>query len=427
MLSQLSLPGRISSSIADPRQRVTTSQPSNARFRTGSPAQPPPADRTDPGGAAPGSIEFPMGITQSLEALVRHGALAGACTVWFDRIRQQPQIVFALSPQENLCPMPPLNAIAHSLSQSKTPLVAQPLAWDLLPNYHSVVCGFEQGSSGMDYDPVDRPVDRPVDCPSDQLAYLLGWGRDPLQPWQVYMIEQQAKLFQQSLQQINQTEQYHCTLGQLEESVAQTLRSTEHQLRTPLALIQMYVDLVAAQELPNNLQEPIDRIQTTLNKVEDSLRHLCQGKLQAQPQRRSMDLRELLLERLEVLQPWLEEKQINLALELQSCWIAIDPWQMQQVFQNLLENALFFSPVGSTLTCRCCTFQQEVLIQIGDQGQGLSLSDQQHLFEPYYTQRQGGTGLGLTIAWQVVQDHCGRIWAENLPQGGAQFSVILPR
>jgi signal transduction histidine kinase len=391
MLSQLSLPGRSNRPLAERAPAAYASPP--ARFAH-------------------------LEISQPLEALVRHTQLAGACTVGYDRQSPHQQIVFALSAQESLCPLPPLSAIADYLSQSQISLVAHPLAWDLLPNYHSVVCGFEgEVKDG------EAKGDRP-------LTYLLVWGREPLQPWQVYMIEQQAKLFQRSTQiaqQVAQTEQYRQTLTSLKDTLDQTLRSTEHQLRTPLALIQMYADLLMAQALPEGMQDPVKRIQITLQNLEESLRRLCRGQLQAQPQRRSLDLRELFLERLESLQPWLEEKQINLSLELQSCSIRVDAWQMQQVFQNLLENALFFSPIGSTLTCRCRVFQQEVLIQISDQGKGLSTLDQQNLFQPYYSQRTGGTGLGLAIAWQVVQEHCGRIWAENLPQGGAQFSITLPR
>lgn len=51
----------------------------------------------------------------------------------------------------------------------------------------------------------------------------------------------------------------------------------------------------------------------------------------------------------------------------------------------------------------------------------------QKIFNPFYSRRDGGTGLGLTIAKKIVLDHSGNLWAENAPQGGAVFSIILPR
>jgi signal transduction histidine kinase len=100
---------------------------------------------------------------------------------------------------------------------------------------------------------------------------------------------------------------------------------------------------------------------------------------------------------------------------------------MKQVFENLLSNAIDFSPVGGIVTCDWRGFRNEVLVEIGDQGAGLSQEDLKEAFTPFYSRRPGGTGIGLTIAKKIILDHQGSIWVQNLTRGGAQFSFTLPR
>jgi signal transduction histidine kinase len=107
--------------------------------------------------------------------------------------------------------------------------------------------------------------------------------------------------------------------------------------------------------------------------------------------------------------------------------LMMDGWQMKQVLSNLLSNAVQFSPEGSTVTCHWRIFQQEVMVEVRDQGPGLSEEDIQQAFTPFYSRRPGGTGLGLAIAKKIILDHNGSLWVQNLPSGGAQFSFTLPR
>ncbi|MHC5821800.1 MAG: ATP-binding protein, partial [Nostoc sp.] len=85
-----------------------------------------------------------------------------------------------------------------------------------------------------------------------------------------------------------------------------------------------------------------------------------------------------------------------------------------------------FSPNCGIITFSWQAFHQEILIKISDQGQGISPLDMQKIFNPFYSLRPGGTGLGLTIAKKIILDHCGNLWADNLPGKGAQFCLILP-
>lgn len=80
----------------------------------------------------------------------------------------------------------------------------------------------------------------------------------------------------------------------------------------------------------------------------------------------------------------------------------LDSLQVKQVFNNLLSNAIHFSPIGSTIAINWQVFHSEVTISIADQGTGLSQTDLQNLFTPFYSRRPKGTGLELTIAQEVI-------------------------
>ena len=131
---------------------------------------------------------------------------------------------------------------------------------------------------------------------------------------------------------------------------------------------------------------------------------------------------------LRVLKPKVEAQQLQLVLPTQSVPLKVDSWQIEQVLQNLLDNAIHVSPTGGTITVGWQVSPQAVLITVSDQGPGLEDANIDQLFTPFFSQRPGGTGLGLAIAKKIVLDHQGSIGAETLAKGGgAKFSVFLPR
>ncbi len=103
-----------------------------------------------------------------------------------------------------------------------------------------------------------------------------------------------------------------------------------------------------------------------------------------------------------------------------------DEGRLEQVFQNLLANAVQLSPRGSTVRVRARDARGGVACTIEDQGPGLPAGDLERVFEPFFTRRKGGTGLGLSIVRRIVEEHGGRVTAANHSQGGAVFTVWLP-
>jgi two-component system sensor histidine kinase KdpD len=99
------------------------------------------------------------------------------------------------------------------------------------------------------------------------------------------------------------------------------------------------------------------------------------------------------------------------------------------VFINLLDNALKYTPVGTPIRIAATASDERITVEIADHGPGLPRGEEERVFEKFYrggVTSERGAGLGLAICKGIVQAHGGRVWAHNLPEGGAAFFFTLP-
>jgi len=103
---------------------------------------------------------------------------------------------------------------------------------------------------------------------------------------------------------------------------------------------------------------------------------------------------------------------------------------IEQVFINLLENAVKYTPSGTPIEITATAVDGAVRVDVADHGPGLPAGEEARIFEKFYrvpaATATGGVGLGLTIVRGIITAHGGRIWAENRPGGGALFRFTLP-
>jgi PAS domain S-box-containing protein len=133
-------------------------------------------------------------------------------------------------------------------------------------------------------------------------------------------------------------------------------------------------------------------------------------------------------ETLALLKQEIENRDIHVELECPPSLpvIRIDKDQIKQAFFNIVKNALQAMPDGGLLRISVTATDHFLAVAIRDNGSGISPEDFGNIFEPYYTTKQGGSGLGLMIVQRIIQDHGGRIDINSEPQAGTTFTVFLP-
>jgi len=321
-----------------------------------------------------------------------------------------------------------LRAVLHPLEASQNRLSEFLESDDLLHHLEEDATEMQPGIWSFKHVPSNSPTttlyglkfQEPI---SAQWAYLMLWrngsesGADP------FPLMLEAEVFQRSISLDHQY--YH--QQQQAEHCQQVLRRIEHQIRNPLAVIHLY-----ASNLHRSLDQEGDRLQVVairdaVRYLSDHLTEMLAGCQRTHIQADRCDVRSLMAEVWEGLQLLARDKQARITWPTQPLYLMGDRAQLLQLFENLLHNALCFSPPGGQITVHWQEFHREVLITIADQGPGLTPMDLQQMFCPYYSKRPQGSGLGLAIAQKIVQDHGGKIWADNLPSPGAQLSIVLPQ
>ena len=226
----------------------------------------------------------------------------------------------------------------------------------------------------------------------------------------------------------------------VEEMKSDFVATVSHELRTPLAAIRgsaltiLRPDLELEDELKGRLLEVIaDESQRLAQIVNDLLlaSHLDSGRLQLQIE--SCDATELARLVVEAARTHLPD---NVRVELDTDEalpsVAADPGQLRQVLENLVENAIKYSPDGGTVELRIGRDNSAVSFRVRDEGLGIPHAEHRRVFEKFYrldpnmTRGIGGTGLGLYISRELVRMMGGRIWVESEPDRGSTFTVEIP-
>jgi two-component system sensor histidine kinase CpxA len=226
-------------------------------------------------------------------------------------------------------------------------------------------------------------------------------------------------------------------IGTLLQNQQRLLRDISHELRSPLTRAQLAIALEqrqgGGQQLPR-LSAELQRIDQMLDELLTFSR-LDAGQYQLQLQ--EIDLVELLEEIIDVNQLDAEQKQQQITLLApDGCQLAADSRLLARAIENVLRNAIKYSPAASAITLQLTCSEATVTLQISDQGPGIPPDALHAVFEPFYrvsdarTAGTGGTGLGLAIAGQAIRQHQGQISASNLGNAsqpaGLCVQMMLP-
>jgi two-component system sensor histidine kinase HydH len=105
---------------------------------------------------------------------------------------------------------------------------------------------------------------------------------------------------------------------------------------------------------------------------------------------------------------------------------SVDPHQFRQAIWNLCLNAFQAMPKGGELRVGALEYRGRLELRVSDSGDGIGAADVGHIFEPFFSTKAGGSGLGLALVHRVVQEHGGEIDVHSVPGAGATFTITLP-
>jgi two-component system NtrC family sensor kinase len=222
-------------------------------------------------------------------------------------------------------------------------------------------------------------------------------------------------------------------------AVGQVTAAMAHQIGTPLNSISGYIQLILQD---GNLQ-PKDRgrleiIESQLDRLADSVKHLLSFTRQPKPQLKSLEVNEVLEELIHLSEPWFLARNVKLAKHLSPNLPPIlgDLTHLQTLFLNLITNALDAMPKGGVLTIKTRQGLPSPSLKDGrwleiamtDTGIGITEESKKRIFEPFFTTKKmgGGTGLGLAICEKIVKEHSGKIEIESEVGKGSTFLISLP-
>ena len=218
--------------------------------------------------------------------------------------------------------------------------------------------------------------------------------------------------------------------------------NVSHELRTPLTSVKSYLEALDEGALtepvaPDFIKVSLDETNRMMRMVTDLL-HL--SRIDNETSHLDVELINFtafitfILNRFDKMKSQDEEKKYELMRDypITSVWIEIDTDKMTQVIDNILNNAIKYSPDGGKITVNMKTTDDQMILSISDQGLGIPKEDLPKIFDRLYrvdkarSRAQGGTGLGLAIAKEIIKQHKGFIWAKSEYGKGSTFTLVLP-
>jgi signal transduction histidine kinase len=229
-------------------------------------------------------------------------------------------------------------------------------------------------------------------------------------------------------------------LRELDRLKDEFLSLVSHELRTPLTSIRGYLDLVldgeagALNHEQRRFLEAVERNSGRLLRLVGDLLFVAQadaGRLALD--RRRVELTKVAADCVETAGPAADSRSVRLVLSAEPVPAIVgDRGRLAQVLDNLISNALKFTPEGGTVEVRTRADDEHAMLEVSDTGIGIPAEDQPRLFERFFRSSKAdeqaipGTGLGLAIVKAIVEAHAGRIEVESREGEGTTFRVRLP-
>jgi signal transduction histidine kinase len=217
------------------------------------------------------------------------------------------------------------------------------------------------------------------------------------------------------------------------EALGSLVAGVAHEVRNPLFSISATVDALESELDPRpEFAQYAHLLRSQVDRMSQLMRDLLDYGRPSVLRRGSTRLADVVRRAVRSCAALAREREVrveeDLAPDLPA--LEIDGARVEQALENLLANAIQHAPVGSAVRLGGCLDtsgrEPRVRCTVEDEGPGLPAESLERIFEPFFSQRKGGTGLGLPIVQRVAEAHGGEVSAENRPEAGARFTLFLP-
>lgn len=261
---------------------------------------------------------------------------------------------------------------------------------------------------------------------------------EEIQGWNTEL-EKRVKERSQELEKLMEEVSRLHAMRELDRLKSEFISSISHELRTPLGFIKGYATTLLRSDVKHT-EEIRQEFLQIINEESEKLQELIENLLDTSRiqsgsfviDKRPMDIVELARQVVEKAKTTTDKHAFSLLFDTPPASVHGDPRRLEQVLQNLLDNAIKYSPHGGLITIREEMRDEHIQISVSDQGRGISQGELTKIFDAFYripgteAQKIRGAGLGLTICKAIVEAHGGRIWAESAPGKGSAFHFTLP-
>ena len=250
-------------------------------------------------------------------------------------------------------------------------------------------------------------------------------GKPPGATQTLSEVDELTRAFAEMIEALERSREQIVRAGKL-AVVGEMAAVMAHEVRTPLGILRSSAQLLERQPtLGEKERELTGYIISETDRLNRLVSMLLECASPRPPQFKPQDLHSILDHVVELLSGKAEGKEVELRRELKSqqSFMMGDREQLIQVFLNLVINALYFVPAGGWIQLATRNEDNTLIAEVADAGPGIPEQLRARIFDPFFTRREGGIGLGLTVVQQLVQAHQGDIKIGETPEGGACFEL----
>ena len=211
-------------------------------------------------------------------------------------------------------------------------------------------------------------------------------------------------------------------------AVGQAAAHVAHEIKNPLMIIGGFSNQIGQRLEDEKDLQKLEMILEEVRRLEGLVANLGDFTKEYRLVKRHANINSVLTDVLEIMSGVFspEKYEFKKYFSPEVAEINCDPDKLKQVFINIISNGLEAMTDGGSISISTETLPDGIEVRIVDQGSGIPEEDLEHIFEPFYTTRERGSGLGLSISYKIVEAHGGEIWADSSPGKGTSFIIQLP-